>query len=269
MDEENKIEEEEDTGDLKLLKELLQEDEPEVEPENLNVVEVKPEEFPPEVNFPAPTPDIKTRIYTNYIFLKEFLDKDFNVDEPTMIDLKREKENEGFWFIIFLDETQSGRELLQRWLELAQIIKKDYLNLGYCNITFEKKIFTNFKNLTKIENIDHPFYWARYIQIPFMLVYRNYWPVGFYLGDLNQQALVNFVIDEASNPLVELNKVFKRRTNIMRETQIMESERKLKEGYKEEELRDKAFEEDKKRKDELKKIDFRNQEITRGVSLKD
>lgn len=256
---------EEEPSNILDLKELLAEREPEVEKDDLNIIEIKPEEVPEEVSFPAPTPDIKTRIYTNYIFLKEFLNEDFNIEQPTLIDLKKE----GFWFIVFIDETQAGREFLQRWLELAQIVKADYLNLGYCNLTFEKKIFDNFKSLNKVENIDHPFHWAKYLQTPFMMVYRNSWPVGFYTGDMNQQALVNYIIEDASNPLVELTKINKRRVNPYREANIIKNERNLREGFKEDDLREKAKKEDQKEKEKLKNIDSRSQEISHSVNFLD
>lgn len=263
----NLKEDEEEPSNVLNLKDILAEEEPEVEKEDLNVVEVKPEEVPREVTFPAPTPSVKTRIYTNYLFLKEFLDNDFNTEQPTLIDLKREnlkkdKMNDGFWFIVFLDETQTGREFLQRWLELAQIVKADYLNLGYCNLTFEKKIFNSFKDLGKVDNIDHPFAWAKFTEIPFMMVFRNHWPQGFYNGPLSQQAVVNYIMDDASNPLVVLEKTHPRRLNFNKE--IFDSERKL----EEEDLREKAKKEDEKRKEELKDIDPRKQEISSGVDFR-
>lgn len=256
-------EEEEEPNSVLDLKDILAEQNPEVEKEDLNIVPVKPEEAPEEVIFPAPTPDIKTRIYTNYLFLKEFTDEDFNTEQPTLIDLKREnlkkeKINDGFWFIVFIDETQIGRQFLQLWLELAQIVKVDYLNLGYCNLTFQKNIFNAFKELGKIENIDHPFAWSKFVEIPFMLTFRNHWPQGFYNGPIGQQSLVNYIMDEASDPLVILDKKHPRRLNF--QNQIFESEKRL----VAEDLKEKAKKEDEKRKEELKNIDPRTQEITDG-----
>lgn len=265
----NLAEEEEEPNNILDLKDILAEQEPEVEKDDLNVIEVEPEEAPKEVTFPAPTPDIKTRIYTNYMFLKEFTDDDFNTDQPTLIDLKREnfkkeKINDGFWFILFLDETQTGREFLQLWLELAQIVKADYLNLGYCNLTFEKKTFNVFKDLGKIENVDHPFAWAKFTEIPFMMTFRNHWPQGFYNGPMGQQSIVNYIMDEASNPLVILEKTHPRRLNF--KNQIFESEKRL----VAEDLREKAKKEDEKRKEELKDVDPRTQEIAdSGVNFLD
>lgn len=259
------MEEQEESPDVKELRELLGAEEPEIAEEKPEIVSVQPEARPEEVTLPAPTPDIKTRIYANYPYLKEFTDADFNTQEATLIDLNREKFKKGFWFIVFIDESQTGKEFLQRWLELAQFIKEDYLKLAYCNLTFEKKIFNNFKELGKIENIDHPFSWAKYVQVPFILTYRNSWPQGFYTGEIKQQDLINYIIDEASNPLVVLSKENIRRKNNI----VIRSEEKLEKEFKIEDLRNRAFQEDKTRKEKLKNTNFQTQEISEGFKFND
>ena len=259
------MEEQEESQELKDLRELLGEEEPELIKEKPEIVSVQPKEQPQEIRLPAPTPDIKTRIYANYPYLKEFTDKDFNIDQATLIDLNRDFFKKDFWFIVFIDESEVGKEFLQRWLELAQFIKEDYLKLGYCNLTFEKKIFNNFKELGRIENINHPFSWAKYVQVPFMLIYRNSWPQGFYSGEIKQQNLINYIIDEASNPLVILSKENIRRKNNI----VIRNEKKLEKEFKEEDLRNKAYQEDKKRKEELKKLNYKTQEIGERFNFKD
>jgi hypothetical protein len=96
-----------------------------------------------------------------------------------------------------------------------------------------------------------------------MMVFRNHWPQGFFNGPLGQQSLVNYVMDEASNPLVILEKTHPRRLNFNKD--IYESEKKL----VEEDLKEKAKKEDEKRKEELKDIDPRTQEISQAIDFSD
>jgi len=246
---------------------LLLKNLPELNKEDLNVVPVNIDKITPEVNIPPPPPpDIKTRTYVDYIFLKEFLEKDFNLDQATLIDLKRKNEqgqdiNQNTWFIVFIDESNRGKKFLQTWLELAQIVKSDYLNLGFCNLTFENKVFENFKKLSLLENINHPFNWAKFTEIPYMMVFRNRWPEGFYNGPMNQLALVDFIATKASDALIKLDTKHPRRVDFS--NQIFESEKRL----EKEELREKAKKEDQKRKEDLKEIDPSKQEISEGVNF--
>lgn len=250
--------------DMDLIEELLKKEEnPQIEREDINPVNVQPEELPAPIIQPAPEPDIKTRVYTNYPFLKEFLNDDFNIEQPTLVDLNHKENNNGYWFILFFEENNLGRNYLQLWLELAQIIKGDYINLGYCNMTFEKKIFENFKTLSKLENLNHPFHWAKFVELPFMLVYRDHWPQGFYNGPLYQQALIDYISRKGGDGLVALEKTHLRRINLG--PQILESEKRL----EEKELREKAEEEDKKKQEEIKEIDPRTQEISEGLNFAD
>jgi hypothetical protein len=251
-----------DLSESEAYKNLIQQQEPEVEKDDLDIVPIKEEEVPPEVVEPIPTPDIKTRIYVDYPYLREFLTKDFDVNEPTMIDLIRDDENNvGYWFILFMDESVSGRNRLQEWLELSQIVKNDYCKLGYCNLTFEKGIFARFRELGKVENLNHPFAWAKFLEVPFMMVYRDHWPQGFYNGPMSQKSVVDFIMLKAGNGLIEIEKDHPRRRDFS--GQIFQSEKKLEEV----ELREKAKEEDKKKQEELKEVDPRTQQVSRGVNF--
>lgn len=253
--------------DNKEIEKKILEKVPELDKEDLNVVPIDPEKITQEITVPPPPPPvIKTRTFIDYIFLKEFLEKDFNTNQATLIDLKRKDDegnpiNKNTWFIVFMDESTRGKEFLQIWLEISQIVKSDYLNLGFCNFTFENKVFESFKKLNLLENINHPFQWAKFIEIPFMLVYRNSWPEGFYNGPMNQQALIDFIMTKASDSLIKLEKEHPRRVDF--KNQIYESEKRL----EEENLREKAKKEDEKKKEELKEIDPRKQEISKAVDF--
>ena len=252
-----------DLNELNVIKGRLEEQEPDVDTNDLDIIPVKQEEAPPELEKVEENinPDIKTRVYISYPYLKELLSDDFNINEPTMIDLVRKEENSGYWFVLFMDESVQGRNFLQLWLELAQIVKNDYVKMAYCNLTFEKEIFKKFRELGKVENLDHPFAWAKFLEVPFMMVYRNFWPQGFYNGPMSQKAIVDFIMLKANNGLIEIEKTHPRRRDFS--GQIFQSEKKL----EVEELREKAKEEDKKKQEELKEIDPRTQQVTHGVNF--
>ena len=258
-------------SDIDIFIEELEKVDPEISKEELNVVPIQRETRPEELRPLYPAPDIKTRVYTDYTYIKELTDSDFNISGETLIDLTRNKEDikisNGYFFILFIDESSLGKEYLQRWLELAQIVKDDYCNLAYVNLSFEKKILENFKKLASIENINHPFYWARFMEIPFMMVYKNHWPVGFYNGAKNQNSLVKFIIEEIYESLSNIDKNHFRRNEVSEliEEEIKESEKKI-ESYS---IKEKAELEDRKEKEKIKNLDPRKQEILDSVNYLD
>ena len=149
-------------------------------------------------------PIIITRTYINYKYMREFKDEDFDLNSKTLIDLKidREKDeqiNSMPYFILFMAETNNvSKRYLDTWLQLSKIVKNDKCYLGFCNLDFESGIFNNFKKLREKEYIDHPFYWARFIETPFMMVYRGGWPQGFYNDSINLQKLIEYCNDYVS-----------------------------------------------------------------------
>ena len=149
-------------------------------------------------------PIVITRTYINYKYMREFKDEDFDLYSKTMIDLKVDREkgeqqNAMPYFILFMAETNAvSKDYLQTWLQLSRIIKNDKCYLGFCNLDFEKGIFNNFKKLREKEYLDHPFHWARYIETPFMMVYRGGWPQGFYNDSMNLQKLIEYCNDYVS-----------------------------------------------------------------------
>ena len=149
-------------------------------------------------------PIVITRTYINYRYMREFKDEDFDLSSKTMIDLKVDREkgeqqNAMPYFILFMAETNSvSKNYLQTWLQLSRTIKNDKCYLGFCNLDFEKGIFNKFKKLREKEYLDHPFHWARYVEIPFMMVYRGGWPQGFYNDSMNLQKLIEYCNDYVS-----------------------------------------------------------------------
>jgi hypothetical protein len=235
--------------------------------EDLSFENINSDQLPVEMQeIEVALPDIKTRSYVDYTYLKELTNDDFDLDSYTLIDLKRKDKkgeliNDGNWFILFMDESKTGKMYLQRILELAQILKNDYAQIAYVNMTFERKIFKNFRELSNIAQINNPMNWAKITNIPFMLVYRDRWASGFFNRELNQENLADFIINKASNALEILDKTEQKVNNF--KNQIRESEKNIERIN----LLNRAKEDDIKEKEKIKEINPRTQQISEGINF--
>lgn len=140
---------------------------------------------------PIIKPEIYTRTIYKYPYLTELRDKNFETKSLTRINLSREY-RERPMFVLFVDEDPKSQVYVKIWLKISEEIKDQYCDMAYCNLTFEEKVKDGFKELSKINNISHPFYWARFRRTPFALVYRDGWPQGFYNGLFYYQELITF-----------------------------------------------------------------------------
>lgn len=227
---------------------------------------VDPQEFDEKYQLREPEPKVTLRSYISYEYLKEFYQGDFDLNSKTLINLlttdtEQKPVNTGNWLILFCDESKVSKKYLKTFLTLAQQTKDYNCNLGFCNILFEKEISNNFKKLADNDNVSHPFRWARYTECPFVMVYREGWPQGFYNGGLYYAELVNFCIDVVQKQEVEVSHKHERskemiKSLIARETKILEDlKREDKVTYKREEKR------------ENKKIDPRQQTVAHAVEF--
>ena len=230
----------------------------------------EPEALTSEEFYDTYIPDIKPRLlsrtYIEYPYLTEMKDEDFETKTRTLINLNPEVltyAEEKPYFVLFIDQTPDSQRYLRMWLKLAEEIKNEYCILAFCNLTFEKRTEKSFKELSKITNISHPFYWARYQRIPFALVYRNGWPVGFYNGGFDFGLIVNYCITTIPDPTVELEKYQKARPGQI--SSLRKREMELLESLDEErELENRAI--DQKR---LSELDTRTQVISHAVGFDD
>jgi len=253
-------------NDLDYLKELLKEEDPDLEDGDVNIVKSKPESSALQLNTVPLDPEFKTRIYIEFPYLKELTEKDFDLESPTLISLKRDYQNEGNWLILFTDESNLGKNYLQRILEIARILKNDYCKIGYVNLSYEKKILENFKKMTNIEEINNPFWWAKLKGIPWFLVYRSFWPVGYYSGKVNQTNLASFIVKKISDPLVKIDK-----ENFLTNVDNIYADAldKSEERIETDQLLERAKEEDNKRKEDITRINPREQTISDAVDFED
>jgi len=209
---------------------------------------------------------LKYRTYVSHPYLKELRDSDFDTKSRVLIDFVSKDEdiqnlNIGSWLVLFHDESDISQKYLKTWVELAKTVGNDKCYLGHCNLTFEKRIYKNFLKLNNRDFINHPFAWAKFREAPFIMVYRDSWPQGFYNGSLFLDELVDFCIENVSNDTKEMSKTFVRRRDIREE--ILTRDKNI--------LKDLALEKRRKReKEELKvekEIDPSKQKIARSIDF--
>ena len=143
-----------------------------------------------------------TRSYINYKYLRELKDETFDLENKSLISLKTDEENEinkEPHLILFMKESnENSKKYLKQFLNLAISIKNDKCQIAFINLEFEQKTLENFKKLGTKECIDHPYCWARFTETPFIMVYRDGWPQGFYNGSVNPKSMSEFCTDVVS-----------------------------------------------------------------------
>lgn len=165
--------------------------------------------------------EIISQTHVMYQYLTELKEKNFNVEEKTLIDLiitdkedneieKRIKPN----LILFISENKLSKSFLKIFLQLAKEIKDDKCELCYCNLDFEDQVLKNFKILNEKENLDHPFRWAKFVESPFILGYKEGWPVGIYNYSVDVQSLIEFCNEYMVFGGKKLSKEYKYRPEI-------------------------------------------------------
>ena len=160
-------------------------------------------------------PKFMQRTYIDYKYLREFGNDDFNINSRTFIDLlyceddeklkEITKDNLRPYFILFMaDSNKASKNYLNVWLQLAQEIKDDKCYLGFCNLDYEIAVKGVFKLLS--DQPDHPYFWARFLEVPFMMVYRDGFPQGFYNGSIDLKSLTEFCTDYVSLKGAQIDK---------------------------------------------------------------
>jgi len=226
------------------------------------------EELTNEEFFDIYSPEIKpkllSRTYIEYPYLIELTDKDFQTDSNVMINLNPDsRELDKPHFILFVDQSPESQRYLKLWLKMGEEIKNEYCVLSFCNLTFEKRIDNNFKILSKKTNISHPFYWARYQRVPFALVYRDEWPVGFYNGGFDFRMVISFCITVVPDLTIGVEKFQKAKPGQI--SSLRKKEMELLQSLDDErELENRIID-----KERLQEIDTRNQVIAHAVGFDD
>lgn len=208
------------------------------------------------------TPKLLTRTYIDYPYLTELKDYDFETRSLTMINLSPEF-REKPQFVLFIDQEPESQRYLKMWLKVAEQTKSENCDMAFCNLRFEKEIASSFKELGRISNISHPFYWARYQGMPFAIAYRDGWPQGFFNGGFYFPEIVIFASQEIPDPTVELDKFQKIRPGIM--NSIRKREMELMEELDRERMMENAVID----KEKLEALNTRSQVIAHAVGFDD
>ena len=118
--------------------------------------------------------------------IKSLNGNDFNLDSKELISLK----SEDCITILFHTDNEESKNLFTIWLDVAS--KGSGTVMGECNIIINTNIGDAFMKIK--ENCNHPFFWARLNQYPFILTYRGGWPQSFYNGNRDSQDILNYIL---------------------------------------------------------------------------
>ncbi len=219
---------------------------------------------------PVVVPKLLKRTYIDYIYLTELRDTDFDLKSLTMINF-REKESDGLppvrlkldrpYFVLFTKQDPESQRYLKMWLKIAESIKSEFCEMSFCNLEFERGISEKFNLLAQRRFISHPFYWARYQTMPFILVYRDGWPQGFYNGGFFFQDLINFAATEVPDPTRDLERFQKSRPSYL--TALRKREMELMNELDDERQREETVE----KKEKLKSMVTSEQSIAHAVGF--
>lgn len=116
---------------------------------------------------------------------------DFELDSENLIRLKFD----NCILILFYSENKESQDLAIIWSLASREVSGPIF--AAVNLLKEKKIAEAFSRIGT--NKSHPLFSFRLRQIPFILVYRNSWPVVFYEGPRNVQAIINYALVVACN----------------------------------------------------------------------
>lgn len=118
--------------------------------------------------------------------IKRLTVEDFNIDGKDAITLKH---NDCMLILFYVENTESY-QLANIWALAAQQIAGPVF--AAINMLSERKVATA---LTKLKGDgSNPLHWASIRQLPFIMVYRNGWPVAFYNGAREVQAIIDYAL---------------------------------------------------------------------------
>jgi len=141
---------------------------------------------------PLPSSDVKNTDIFKQTTVKILDNDDFNLSKPSLtITLSTLKE---CVLILFHSNNLESEELSIIWEKAAE--NAPGITWAAVNLKNEKKIAKAFTNLAG----DEPYFWAKLKQIPFILVYRQGFPVAFYNGARETQTIVDYALDLACSP---------------------------------------------------------------------
>ena len=116
---------------------------------------------------------------------------DFMLDSDSLITLKYK----GCMLVLFYSSNNESINLAKIWALVASQIAGPIF--AAVNLNYETRVAEAF---TKLHALNSPLRWAALRGIPFILVYQNGWPVGFYNGERAVQPIVDYALTLACRP---------------------------------------------------------------------
>ena len=116
--------------------------------------------------------------------VKQLKDGDFTISSRELICLNYD----DCILVLFYNDNQESTNLTTIWASAAS--QSAGTVFAGVHLSYEKKIAENFNKLNMDPN--HPYFWARLQQMPFIIVYRRGWPVAFYNGNRSTQAIIDY-----------------------------------------------------------------------------
>ena len=111
---------------------------------------------------------------------------DFNMEQKAKISLKYD----DCMLVLFHVENKESYQMAQIWTAVARQIAGPIF--ASINLLTEKKVVEAFTQLKS--DGSNPLHWAALRQFPFILVYRQGWPVAVYNGPREVQAIIDYAL---------------------------------------------------------------------------
>lgn len=128
----------------------------------------------------------------NSFAVKRLTDDDFALDTRDKICLY----SDACSMVLFYTESPESKRLLNVFKVVAESVPS--ISFGACNMILEKRVAEAFMSLHM--KPDHPFSWCSERAFPFIIIYRNGFPVNFYDGPAEPQIMTNFCLNVACKP---------------------------------------------------------------------
>lgn len=206
-------EEEEDEEAYKYFSENLDPDDlPEEDqiPEEIDNTAIQQEIEPSDDN------KFTRRLYISSENLKEYISRDFRTASDDYITLVEEDED-NYIMVLFIWENIECQDYLKKFLQMSNSCKDNKFKFKYCNLEYEEGIRNGFRALSSLYN--HPLFWCTETnkvwnntsnnefdddyKNPFVLIYKDKWPQGFYDSEFNVFSMSEFITN-VNNKLVEI-----------------------------------------------------------------
>lgn len=123
--------------------------------------------------------------------VKRLTQDDFNTDDRSLITLKHRE----CTLVMFYINNKESRDLMVIYAALANQVPGP--TFGIVNMNNERKVAQAFTELRS--NGSHSLHWAGLRGYPSILVYRDGWPVAFYNGAREVQAMTDYVLSLPCN----------------------------------------------------------------------